>query len=400
MTLQQIAMRPTAFAHTPSPGARTGLQNIATMSALGGQDRRAQEVHDIGMEKERTAMAEEATLKGLSKEALALWKADDDNGLQTKIAEIASISPQAANELKSSLGTLKYQNFAESAYRMLSAHMLQDPEAQNTLLDQAAEVMDLDPNHAFVQQIKGIKDLPQGLERTKRIAAAVEFASAMGVFPVLEERAKYKAKAGAGAAGEIQKQVNVLRESVKQPRKIYSQVVAAKNRIDEIWSDATGASDLALIFNFMKMHDPESVVREAEFKTAEQARSFLEEQKELGVKIPSFIDVFVQKLETGARLTDTQREDMKNVSDKMEGSAQRTYDTELTRMLEMGAADQISPIRILGAKRFKEYQQRQQKPIEIQPGEEVAQDSAGNKYVNRPDLGGWININTRELYKE
>jgi hypothetical protein len=39
---------------------------------------------------------------------------------------------------------------------------------------------------------------------------------------------------------------------------------------------ATAASDVALLFNFMKMLDPKSIVRESEFKTAQNMGSLPE----------------------------------------------------------------------------------------------------------------------------
>ena len=45
--------------------------------------------------------------------------------------------------------------------------------------------------------------------------------------------------------------------------------------------DPTAASDLSLIFNFMKMLDPDSVVRESEFATAERSGSFSEATQNL-----------------------------------------------------------------------------------------------------------------------
>ena len=58
----------------------------------------------------------------------------------------------------------------------------------------------------------------------------------------------------------------------------------------------TGASDLSLIFNFMKMLDPGSTVREGEFATAENAGG-----------VPDRIRTTYSKLLNGERLTEKQR---------------------------------------------------------------------------------------------
>ncbi len=83
-------------------------------------------------------------------------------------------------------------------------------------------------------------------------------------------------------------------------------------RIQAVGKTATGAGDLALIFNYMKLLDPGSVVRESEFRTAEQAKAWLSEATESGVLVPSSIRTAIQKADPakrGAFLLDNQRED-------------------------------------------------------------------------------------------
>ena len=69
----------------------------------------------------------------------------------------------------------------------------------------------------------------------------------------------------------------------------------------------TPAASLALIFNFMKMLDPESVVRESEFRTAEQARGWFsalsEEQQQ---RVPTAFVQTIQKATGEGRMTPEQ----------------------------------------------------------------------------------------------
>lgn len=60
--------------------------------------------------------------------------------------------------------------------------------------------------------------------------------------------------------------------------------------------DATGADDIALIFNYMKVLDPNSVVRESEFGLAAQSGSF-----------GQTIMAAYQQIQSGQKLTPTQR---------------------------------------------------------------------------------------------
>lgn len=403
---------PTAFLRVPSPGVRAGAQQGIAAIAQGRADvlaqkkeERAQGLHDVMVkqyqniiDQQRAELDEDAALKELGNEGLEAWKAGDTQTFDTVTARIAAINPEAADAFNKSYGTIGRQNFVESAQNILAAAVVSNPEAQTKQLQAASDKLNVGPEHPFAIELDRISQMPPGNERDREIFLAVEYAKALGAYPVLSEQQKAGAKAAAATAGDVQKQVNVLRESLKMPRKIFSQVNAAKNRIDKIWEDASGASDLALIFNFMKMHDPESVVREAEFKTAETARGWwsnLDPEKQsiftralqsVGIEgMPAFIDILSQKLETGGRLTQDQRADMKNVSDKMGIAATETYDTEVERMLNRAQADQITGARVMGETPYTEFLERQNTRLRAQqtppPGGQTPPPAPGTPEV-------------------
>jgi hypothetical protein len=96
---------------------------------------------------------------------------------------------------------------------------------------------------------------------------------------------------------------NKLRDEFTSGSKIYIEVRNAMGRILSASEDpVTGAGDLALIFNYMKVLDPQSVVRESEFATAETSGAKLEESG-----VPSFIIRVREKILKGGRLTPRQR---------------------------------------------------------------------------------------------
>ena len=76
---------------------------------------------------------------------------------------------------------------------------------------------------------------------------------------------------------------------------------AAYNRVLSSAEDPSAAGDLALIFNYMKVLDPGSVVRESEFATAAAAGAF-------GDRIQGAVNRIV----SGQRLSDAQRRDFVN----------------------------------------------------------------------------------------
>jgi len=72
----------------------------------------------------------------------------------------------------------------------------------------------------------------------------------------------------------------------------------------------TAADDLSMIFNFMKTLDPNSVVRESEFKTAADAKAFFNEN--VGLAEQPVIKGIVAKLFAGERLLPSQKAEMIN----------------------------------------------------------------------------------------
>lgn len=62
-----------------------------------------------------------------------------------------------------------------------------------------------------------------------------------------------------------------LRSEYTTEAKPFTELRTNFQKIDAASKDQTGASDIALVYSFMKMLDPTSVVREGEFATAEQA---------------------------------------------------------------------------------------------------------------------------------
>lgn len=111
--------------------------------------------------------------------------------------------------------------------------------------------------------------------------------------------------------------------------KDFQKQAGAYTRVVESAKTPTAAGDLSLIFNYMKVLDPGSVVRESEFATAAGARAELTRAQEGGMAIPSVVAQAMQRVETGLRLLPDQRRDF------------------LTRagMLYQGAATQHAPFR-------------------------------------------------------
>ena len=95
--------------------------------------------------------------------------------------------------------------------------------------------------------------------------------------------------------------------------KEYIDVLNAYRRVEA--SEDTAAGDLALIFNYMKMLDPGSVVREGEFATAQNTTG-----------VPDRVKNIYNKLIAGERLNPAQRKGFKHQSKGMYKAAKKTLD--------------------------------------------------------------------------
>lgn len=106
-----------------------------------------------------------------------------------------------------------------------------------------------------------------------------------------------------------------LRKEYAQIAKPYFDVRDAYARINQSAKDPSAAGDLALIFNYMKMLDPGSVVREGEFATAQNAAG-----------IPDRIRNIWNKALSGERLNENQRNDFVSQSRGLMSTQEKQYE--------------------------------------------------------------------------
>lgn len=155
------------------------------------------------------------------------------------------------------------------------------------------------------------------------------------------------------ASGDIQKQISA-----------YNRIVAASK-------DPSPSGDLALIFSYMKLLDPGSVVREGEFATAQNAGT-------IGDKVTNMYN----KILNGERLSPQQRQDFINRSQSLYNSAvqqQRQVDQTFSgRAQQYGIPSdyvvrtQSSYLDNGGGQNMNQYSSQ------LRPGEILVQDRQGN----------------------
>ena len=131
--------------------------------------------------------------------------------------------------------------------------------------------------------------------------------------------------------GEMRREFNAL-PAVKDfdtfSRSYGSMVVAA--------SDHTGPADMALIFNYMKMLDPNSTVREGEYATAQNSGGASDRFRSL---YNSIVD--------GQTLTNNQRDQFMNVASNIYTDAQRRYQGVVDQYTANATAAGYDPERVI-----------------------------------------------------
>lgn len=162
--------------------------------------------------------------------------------------------------------------------------------------------------------------LTQKAESGDTVAAAVLSALNTGAITAKDAISTYLSQTltDPKTQGEMAKRVMEARKefSGRAEAKGFSEVSFAYGRIaSAIQGGPTAAGDLSLIFNFMKMLDPGSVVRESEFSAAASAGSYGERIKAL-----------VGSIEEGTLLSAAQRADFVARATGLYNSAQDQYD--------------------------------------------------------------------------
>ncbi len=148
------------------------------------------------------------------------------------------------------------------------------------------------------------------------------------------QRREELAQASFAGAADLRKEYTMAAKEFVASRDAIARVVASAEK-----ADAPG--DLALIFNYMKVLDPGSVVRESEFATAQATGSLWERAR-----------AYLGRVGEGNRLSDTQREAFVNRAKTLfaaQEAIHRQRVNEFTRLAPRGGFDPADVIIDLGA---------------------------------------------------
>lgn len=147
---------------------------------------------------------------------------------------------------------------------------------------------------------------------------------------------------GSGALGPYKdaKQLSDVEEGIRKEftsqNKDYSGIREGYRRIQTGAKIDNGAGDLAIVYGYMKMLDPTSVVREGEFATAENTTG-----------IPSYIMNLYNKAVDGSRLPPEARERFEAASRDLYSNATEQYDQTRTQYEELAKRKGIDPQNVI-----------------------------------------------------
>lgn len=145
-----------------------------------------------------------------------------------------------------------------------------------------------------------------------------------------------KQKAGGLEPKDIFEQSQKLRKEFTGLSGDFIKQRDAFGRVQASAKDPSAAGDLALIFNFMKVLDPGSTVREGEFATAQNSGS-----------VPDSIRARYNKIISGERLTEKLRNDFVDRSTKLFASASKQHDKRVKQFTGVAQRAGLDPQDIL-----------------------------------------------------
>lgn len=198
-----MPINPTAFAHVPAPDVtpRAGLAGIRGLQA-GQQSALAQlaegrtaELHPQKVQQGENILRQQETLiaeqerkaaknrgaDGIAKDAMNSWQAQDQAGLKKNIQKLAFIDPKAAEDLEKVLGSTDKNTFDLAARMVYGATVLDDPAAQNKVLEQAMAV--LGPESVYQDGLQQIIDETDPDKKDLMLLESIELAKEMRAFP-------------------------------------------------------------------------------------------------------------------------------------------------------------------------------------------------------------------------
>lgn len=147
-----------------------------------------------------------------------------------------------------------------------------------------------------------------------------------------------------------------LRDEFRGLSKDFIQVRDSYARINESAKNPSAAGDLALIFNYMKMLDPGSTVREGEFATAQNSAGVSER-----------VRAMYNKAITGERLTDSTRNDFTSRSSALYKRQLQTHKKNASEYTALARRYGLNPNKVITNFELDDMPEADQRPATAPP---------------------------------
>lgn len=144
------------------------------------------------------------------------------------------------------------------------------------------------------------------------------------------------------AKAEQVKAEQSTRKEVSDRIKDQRTILTAYDKVKNTSKNPSAANDLALIFSYMKMLDPGSVVREGEFANAQNAAG-----------VPDRVLNLYNNLRRGERLNPAQRQQFTQSAEQLATGAQQQIDQVRDEYYEIAEAGGLDPFRATGLRKPK-----------------------------------------------
>jgi len=146
-----------------------------------------------------------------------------------------------------------------------------------------------------------------------------------------ENRRQFDVGQEASSGPSVEREESIRTEAERSVSE-FRDIESAFTRVRAAAEDPSAAGDLALIFNFMKMQDPGSTVREGEFATAQNAAG-----------VPSRARAAYNNILRGERLTPGQRQDFVGTSERLYTAQRGLAENRVAQFREMAASENLRP---------------------------------------------------------
>jgi Pyruvate/2-oxoacid:ferredoxin oxidoreductase gamma subunit len=206
---------------------------------------------------------------------------------------------------------------------------VQQLRAQGRDATQTEKLLDLDET-AQNQGLLGIQLADLSTKERMDIRATGVKATAKAALDTL--------KANLKATKETFDRAGKLRGEIQKASTDFNKQEGAWTRVKASAEDPSPAGDLALIFNFMKVLDPGSTVREGEFAQVGAAGN-----------LPTQVQRMYEQWATGQKLTDPQRNDVVNRAGRLFKAAEKNNKRDIAKFVSIGKQFGVSKENLLGA---------------------------------------------------